>query len=85
MSQSANLTRVSANISDIVWRFCLRRWRLHAPFNMTDLVAHVTAMMPFIAPDSPSRILRELRRQGRVDYVVVNRAASLYRVVAVRV
>jgi hypothetical protein len=38
-----------------------------------------------VAPDSPSRILRELRKQGRVDYIVVNRAASLYRVVAVRV
>jgi hypothetical protein len=84
MTQAANLQRVSAKIGDVVWRFCVRRMRHHAPFNMVDLVAHVTAIMPFIAPDSPSRILRELRRQGRVDYVVVNRAASLYRVVAVR-
>jgi hypothetical protein len=85
MTQAANLQRVTDNIGDIVWRFCHRRWYFGCSFVMADLVAHVTAMMPLIAPDSPSRILRELRKQGRVDYIVVNRAASLYRVVAVRV
>ena len=31
-----------------------------------------------IAPDSPGRILRELRLNGRLDYVVLNRRQSLY-------
>jgi hypothetical protein len=82
MSQAHNLQRVSDNISDVVLRFCKARIGRH--FHAEALVQHVMAFTPKCAPDSPSRILRELRRQGRVDYVVVNRAASLYRVVAVR-
>jgi hypothetical protein len=33
----------------------------------------------YIAPASPDRILRDLRQKGRVNYVVVSRAKSLYR------
>jgi hypothetical protein len=32
-----------------------------------------------VAPGSPDRIMRELRRQGRVGYEVINRSQSLYR------
>lgn len=31
-----------------------------------------------VAPDSPGRILRELRLEGRLNYVVINRRDSLY-------
>jgi hypothetical protein len=86
MSQAANLQRVSDNIAHHVIFFCRRRLRTtRAMFRADDLVTYVQSRMVLVAPDSPSRILRELRRQGRVDYVVVSRAASLYRVVAVRV
>ena len=33
-----------------------------------------------VAPASADRILRLLRAEGRVDYVVENRRASLYRI-----
>lgn len=82
MSQDANLRRVSDNIGDFIWRFC--KARVGRLFHAADLVAHVIAFLPMTAPDSPSRILRLLRRQQRVDYVVVDRARSLYRVTGVR-
>lgn len=34
-----------------------------------------------IAPASPDRILRELRRKGKCNYVVLDRRASLYELV----
>jgi hypothetical protein len=87
VSQSANLQRVTDNIGDIVLRFCVARLKWNPDFTADELRRYVAGGVrhgTVLAPDSPSRILRELRRQGRVDYVVVNRAASLYRVVAVR-
>lgn len=33
----------------------------------------------YVAPASPDRILRDLRQKGRVNYIVVSRAKSLYR------
>jgi ABC-type amino acid transport substrate-binding protein len=85
VSQSANLQRVTDNIAHHVVVFCRRRLRtVRGIFRASDLVAYVQSRSMFIAPDSPSRILRQLRLAGRVDYIVVNRAASLYRVVAVR-
>ena len=37
-----------------------------------------------IAPDSPGRILRQLRQHGHLDYTVIYRAESIYRVEWVR-
>lgn len=48
-------------------------------FHAEDLRRHVIAHAPEIAPASADRILRLLRQEGRLDYVVVNRRASLYR------
>jgi hypothetical protein len=39
---------------------------------------------PTTAPDSPGRILRELRLTGKLNYVVINRRQSLYQFRAVR-
>lgn len=47
-------------------------------FHVEDLRRYVLQRVPAIAPDSPGRILRELRLNGLVDYVVINRRASLY-------
>ena len=47
-------------------------------FNAEQLRRYVRGFAPGIAPDSPGRILRELRLEGRLDYVVVNRRRSLY-------
>jgi hypothetical protein len=47
---------------------------------------HVDTMRKFVilrvgkvAPDSPGRVLRELRLEGRLDYSVLNRRQSLYK------
>lgn len=79
MSQAANLQRVTDNIARHVIDFCRCRIVLRQrSFHACDPVAYVTGMV-VTAPDSPSRVLRDLRRQGRVDYIVVSRRASLYR------
>ncbi len=47
-------------------------------FHVEELRRYVEDRMPDVAPDSPGRILRELRLEGRIDYVVINRRQSLY-------
>jgi hypothetical protein len=47
-------------------------------FHVEELRVYVRNHLPLIAPDSPGRILRELRLEGRLDYVVINRRQSLY-------
>jgi hypothetical protein len=82
MTHAANLARVRDNIAATVIEFC--RDKVGCTFNATYLRNQVTRRHPNIAPDSPGRILRDLRRRGLVDYVLVSRAQSLYRVVGVR-
>ena len=45
---------------------------------MADLNAHVNTRVGLVAPDSPGRILRDLRKKQRLDYLVVSRKSSLY-------
>lgn len=81
-----NLGRVSDRIAGLVYEFC--RSRFAAPrvelrqFHMEDLTTYVSADVQ-VAPDSPGRILRMLRKTGRVGYRVVNRRESLYELTAV--
>lgn len=53
-------------------------------FHVEELREYVCARMPEIAPDSPGRILRELRLHGLLDYVILNRRQSLYQFRAVK-
>jgi hypothetical protein len=46
-------------------------------FHAADLREYVAAVHP-TAPASADRILRALRQEGRISYVVLNRRASLY-------
>lgn len=82
-AQRANLARVSGNIAGIVRDFCRERLdEGRAQFHMQDLTAYVNARST-IAPDSAGRVLRDLRRHKVIDYTVVNRAQSLYKVTGV--
>lgn len=77
--QPVNLRRVRANIGPTIvafWTECLAS--AVSTFTTAQLVRYVAMKHP-MAPDSPSRILRALKQAGSVNYVVVNRAASLYR------
>jgi hypothetical protein len=50
-----------------------------AEFHVEELRRFVLGRVQGIAPDSPGRILRELRLRGVLDYIIVNRRQSLYR------
>lgn len=80
-NQPEQLDRVSNSISYLVERFVTERL-LHGPrtFHMRDLHDYIFQATQ-IAPASPDRILRELRRKGKCNYVVLDRRASLYELV----
>lgn len=80
--QSAQIERVTDRIGFLVFEFCANTGAGRR-FRMEELTAFVAARAQ-VAPDSPGRILRQLRRAGHVDYHVVNRAESLYELTAVR-
>jgi len=50
-------------------------------FTMRDLTHYVLDNIPNAAPDSPGRILRMLRKQEVINYVVISRRDSRYAVV----
>jgi hypothetical protein len=82
MRDSQHLQRVNDRIGPAVVRFC--RGRVGRTFHSIDLLHYVRVLDPTVAPDSPSRILRDLRQRGAVDYQLVDRQASQYRVTAVK-
>ena len=79
--QAEQLERVTDRISSHVLAFVARVGAGNT-FHAADLVEHVTAATgdEAVAPDSPSRILRALRRKRTIDYKVESRSSSLYRV-----
>jgi hypothetical protein len=86
--QAANLARVEASIAGHVLEFCRgllgksRALSQDATFHMDELTSWV-ARKGCAAPDSAGRILRLLRQKGLVNYEVVSRSKSLYRVIEV--
>lgn len=82
--QEAQLTRVTGQLAAAILRFCRHRLATGQPeFHAAELREYVEGVHQG-APGSPDRILRALRRTGAVDYRVIDRAASLYRIVSVR-
>jgi hypothetical protein len=68
--------RVYARIAGTILQF--QREHPTGTFHVEELREYVTALAPDIAPDSPGRILRLLREEGKLNYVVISRSASLY-------
>jgi hypothetical protein len=79
LEQEENLERVSSRIGRAIIDFCQTHRRFHAD----ELRAYAVAETGIAAPASADRILRDLRLRGVIDYVVVNRRASLYEVIKV--
>lgn len=52
-------------------------------FRASDLVEAMKFCSIACAPDSPGRIMRLLKRDGEIDYKVVSRKDSLYKLLAV--
>lgn len=73
--------RVYSRIAPVILEFSeLHATKGRRDFHVEDLRKFVRARVPGeIAPDSPGRILRELRQVGRLDYIIVNRRQSHYR------
>jgi hypothetical protein len=74
--------RVYAKIAPLIMSF--REDHAGALFHVEELRVFVREQLPEIAPDSPGRILRALRLEGRLDYVIINRRESLYQFCAIR-
>ena len=80
MTQTANLTRVSDNIAQYVLEFF--RARQHGvEFHGPELTAYVHGKRPG-SLSSPDRVMRSLKKSGELDYEVVSRSRSLYRVLS---
>ena len=76
-----HLQRVSAAIGPAILAFLRERLERHdGLFLASQLRDHVSAHCGPTAPASADRVLRDLRQRGQVVYTVVDRAASLYRV-----
>lgn len=77
-TQSLNLSRVNIKVAHLVTAF-IRGRGVGSHFHMEDLTKYVTDQET-VAPDSPGRILRDLRSKGKLDYKVISRSQSLYQI-----
>jgi hypothetical protein len=73
IEQKQHLERVSSKLAGLILEFCEQ----HRTFRWADLHAFIARHIPNTAPASADRVLRELRKQGRVSYLV-ERRGSLY-------
>lgn len=76
-----HLGRVSVRIANAIVAFCVEQ--LGRQFHADDLRQYVRAAVGEIAPGSADRVLRDLRQHGALNYEVVSRSKSLYRVLDV--
>jgi hypothetical protein len=81
--QSENLIRVSGAISKAIIGFLRARLNNGTPEFFADELRQWVSCSLSVAPGSADRILRDLRKAGRVSYRVINRPKSLYRVESV--
>ncbi len=80
VGQKKNLARARDRIAPLIRAFWKERREGGGEFHADDLRDYVRTHLP-AAPASPDRILRAMRQDGEIDYVVLNRKASHYRFV----
>jgi hypothetical protein len=73
---NADLNRVQNSIGDVVLNFV----RNNRCFNAEALRNDVEAEVGHVAPNSPYRIMYELKRQGKINYRVLSRSRSEYEI-----
>jgi hypothetical protein len=84
MSNVEHLYRVTDRIAPHIIQFWEDKLDSDDPeFHMDELLNHVDRNVIAVAPDSPGRIMRDLRQHRLVNYEVVNRRQSLYRALPV--
>ena len=77
-SHRQQLTRVSDRIEGHVCNF-LRECGKAGLFHMQELTEYVVRHAQ-VAPDSPGRVMRDLRKRGVIGVELVSRSKSQYRV-----
>lgn len=81
--QEAHLQRVTGALASAILRFCRARLATgRSEFYANELREYVQGSQDS-APASADRVLRALRRDGILDYVVVSRKDSLYKLLRV--
>ena len=79
--QEENLERVTARIGSAIQRFFLIKGEGgNREFFVEDLRRYVISEVGIIAPASPDRIMRNLRQKGIINYTVLSRSESYYRI-----
>lgn len=83
-AQAEQLERVRVAIDPLVLAFFAAR-RPGDEFHVNDLTRHVWRTAPRVAADSPRRVMAALKDAKKLNYELVSRSRSLYRVAAVEV
>lgn len=76
------LNRVGNNIAQIITKYVNMKAKSNMPeFHASEVRIACTTELGFnnVAPGSPDRVMRDLRQRKKINYVLVNRAKSLYR------
>lgn len=81
MSNDPYLRKTSARVTPAILEFC--KERVNKTFYAEDLRRFVNVRTR-CAPASVTRILQDLKQRGLVDYEVVSRSQSLYRVIGLK-
>lgn len=71
-------------ISDAITKFFELKLKTKSKmFHMEDMYAFVTAKVGVVSPGSPDRIMRSMRRDNEIGYLLLDRADSSYVVTGV--
>jgi hypothetical protein len=73
--QQKQLSRVTSRIGQAILEFCYPGRQFHA-----DELREFVSKRCSVAPGSADRVLRDLRKRRLVNYKVISRKQSLYRV-----
>lgn len=80
-TQPHELSRVRGSIATLVLAWLRERQiRNKSEFHLSELEAYLMKREVGTTPGSGGRILRLLRSEGVIDYVVLHRSKSLYRI-----
>jgi len=77
-AQPRELSRVTGRIGELIVEFIEQRLRTQPEFHAADLHKFVAAHET-VAPDSPIRVMRDMKQQGQINYTLLSRRGSLYR------
>ena len=79
--QDDNLERVSERIASAIWSFFAEHVQAgQLEFHAEDMRQWVRRVVGMVAPGSPDRVMRDLRKKRLLNYTVIDRANSLYRI-----